>query len=69
MPFFGELQAHYHAANILAVGAPISSILMHGPEILSWATGILGVMWYIALFIDRRDRIKREKQRETKDIR
>lgn len=62
-------QVHHHVANVAAITVPVGSILMHGPEILSWVTSLLGVLWYVALFVDRHHRIKREKQSETKDIR
>lgn len=43
----------HHAANTAAIIIPLMSISLHGPEILSYTTASLGIVWYAILIGER----------------
>lgn len=45
--------AAHHAANVSAIAIPVISVSLNGPLILSYATGVLGVIWYLILIAER----------------
>ena len=54
----------HHIANAAALGVPFMSIIMNLSPILSAILTLCGIGWYVLLYIDRRRRIKKEKQAE-----
>lgn len=43
----------HHAANIVAVVAPVTSVVLNLPEVLTVVLTIMGIAWYGVLFYDR----------------
>jgi hypothetical protein len=58
-------QASHHAANLAAIAFPVVFIT-DGNIVLAFVASCLGVAWYIALFIDRHQRKKRENGKDTR---
>ncbi len=56
----GDNLAH-HAANVAAIAFPLSSVLLHLPEILSIVLMCMGLAWYVVLFYDRYQVYKQTK--------
>ncbi len=59
----------HHAGNVAAVVFPFSFLWLNAPHILSIITGLLGVGWYVMLYLDRNERKQRERKNDDKDFR
>jgi hypothetical protein len=60
-----------HGVNSLAVAIPTVSLISHAPEIVTVLTGILGIIWYSIIILEKvaayRDRKKSPSNPEAPD--
>jgi hypothetical protein len=43
----------HHAANAAAIVFPVSAVLLHMPEVIAIITGLLGIIWYSILIVEK----------------
>ena len=62
-PYISDTLSH-HAANTAAIAIPIMAFLTNIPLFLTIVTGCMGIVWYGFLFLDRYNRMKKERKDE-----
>jgi hypothetical protein len=49
----GQEAVIHHAANTAAIAIPVGAVMFHLPEIVAIITGILGIVWYSILIVEK----------------